>query len=154
MLALLSNFIVSMLASLSHADIDSTYSLFAFYALLTHRQYNSIREVLIILIVITALVIVSDFWVLGLMQFERTSGGNKFFGCVWTVVEIGLKIGLEVMLVSWKKHISDADSKRPVEQKETFNSELGYWYVFANYSKCINPKTTIQINKQILIMKK
>ena len=42
-LILLSNFVISMLASLSHADIDTTYSLFAFYALLTHRHYNSIR---------------------------------------------------------------------------------------------------------------
>jgi len=43
MLILLADFIISMLGSLSHADIDSTYALFAFYALLTHRQYNSIR---------------------------------------------------------------------------------------------------------------
>ena len=60
------------------------------------------------------------------MQFERTSGGNKFFGYLWTVIEILLKIGLEVMMVSWRRHISEADSKRPAREKGTFNSELGY----------------------------
>ena len=94
MLVLLTDFVISMLASLSHADIDSTYSLFSFYALLTHRHYNSIREVLVILIAITGLVILSDIWVLGIIPHEKTSDGNKVFGCIWTVIEICLKIGL------------------------------------------------------------
>jgi len=42
-LILLAIFIVSMLGSLSHADINCVYALFAFYALTTHPQYNSIR---------------------------------------------------------------------------------------------------------------
>ena len=31
-------------------------------------------------------------------------------------------------MVSWRRHISEADSKRPAREKGTFNSELGYWY--------------------------
>ena len=94
MLALLADFVVSMLASLSHADIDSVYSLFAFYALLTHRHYNSIREILIILITVTVFILISDFWVLANMQYQRTSSFNKTFGYICTAIEICLKIGL------------------------------------------------------------
>ena len=42
-LLLLALFLVSMLGSLTHADINAVYALFAFYALVTHLQYNSIR---------------------------------------------------------------------------------------------------------------
>lgn len=109
---LLSIFVVSMLGSLSHADIDATYSLFAFFALLTHPQYNSIREVLLILIVITALVILSDFWVMSLLSNEAIGGWNRFFGYVWTVVEIVLKLVLIVFLVMWRSYIEEADASR------------------------------------------
>jgi hypothetical protein len=111
-LLLLSIFVVSMLGSLSHADLDATYSLFAFFALLTHPQYNSIREVLLILIVITALVILSDFWVMSLLGNEAIGGWNRFFGYVWTVVEIVLKLVLIVFLVMWRSHIEEADANR------------------------------------------
>lgn len=79
-LLLLTVFIVSMLGSLSHADLDSAYSLFAFFALITHPQYNSIREVLLILMVVSVLVIISDFWVFAIFRSEQTGGTNKFFG--------------------------------------------------------------------------
>ena len=42
-LLLLGLVLLSMLGSLSHGDIDVPYSLFSFYVLLTHPQYNSIR---------------------------------------------------------------------------------------------------------------
>jgi Ca2+/Na+ antiporter len=125
-LVLLSLFVVSMLGSLSHADIDATYSLFAFYALLTYRQYNSIREVLVVVMGATGLVLVSDFWVMGLMQFEATSGANRFFGYVWTGLEICLKIALLVMLVSWRVHISEEDAKTAQGKATVNNSEAGY----------------------------
>jgi len=64
---------------------------------------------------------------MGLMQFENTSGGNKFFGYVWTVLEIGLKIALVVMLVLWRNHVNEADRRKSVGEKATFNAELGYW---------------------------
>jgi uncharacterized membrane protein len=107
-----------MLASLSHADLDSTYSLFAFFALLTHPQYNSIREVLLILIAVTVLVILSDFWVIGLLGSEEIGGGNRFFGYLWTVVEILLKIWLIVMLSLWRSHINEEDSKKARRQSQ------------------------------------
>ena len=42
-LILLSLFIVSMAGSLTHADLNSVFSLFALFALYTYPQYNSIR---------------------------------------------------------------------------------------------------------------
>lgn len=86
MLLLLLLFVVSMFGSLSHADIDTTFSLFGFYALLTYKQYNSIREVLVILMVTSLLILISDFWVLGLLQHEATGSVNKFFGYFLTVI--------------------------------------------------------------------
>ena len=67
-LVLLAIFIFSMLGSLTHADLNSVYSLFAFYALLTHPQYNSIREVIVILIAVSALVFLADLWAILLLH--------------------------------------------------------------------------------------
>ena len=66
-LILLGIFIVSMLGSLTHADINAVYALFAFYALTTHPQYNSIREVVVILIAVSVVVLLADIWVVGLL---------------------------------------------------------------------------------------
>ena len=111
-LLLLLLFIISMLASMSHADIDCTYSLFSLYALLSHPQYNHLREMLVILIVVSVLVILSDVWVLGLMHLEMVGGGNRFFGVVWIVVEIGIKIALIVLMVMWRSYIVEIDQKK------------------------------------------
>jgi hypothetical protein len=59
-----------MLGSLSHSDINSSYSLFSYFALISHRQYNSLQEILVILIVVTLLIVGSDIWALALLQFE------------------------------------------------------------------------------------
>ena len=85
-LLLLGIFVVSMLGSLTHADLNSVYSLFALYALLTHPQYNSIREVLVIVMAVTALVFVSDIWVMALLGSEPMTGGQLVFGYIWVVL--------------------------------------------------------------------
>ena len=63
-LILMATFIVSMGGSLTHADVNSVYALFAIFAIFTHVQYNSIREVLIILIGVSIVVLLSDMWAL------------------------------------------------------------------------------------------
>lgn len=111
-LMLLALFVVSMLGSMSHADIDATFSLFAFYALLTHPQYNSIREVLLVLTILSVLMVFSDFWVLYLLYESQIGVANKFFGYTWTCIEIILKLVLIVFLLMWRNHVAETDSRR------------------------------------------
>lgn len=61
-LILLGIFIISMLSSCSRSDINSTYSLFSYFALLTHRQYNSLKSIILILTIASLLIIGSDIW--------------------------------------------------------------------------------------------
>lgn len=111
-LMLLALFVVSMLGSMSHADIDATFSLFAFYALLTHPQYNSIREVLLVLTILSVLMVFSDFWVLYLLYESQIGVANKFFGYMWTCIEIILKLVLIVFLLMWRNHVAEEDGRR------------------------------------------
>ena len=82
-LLLLSNFIVSMFGSLTYADINCVYSLFAFYAIYTHPQYNSIREVLIILMIVTVIILLSDIWAIALLTRQPIPPTSKVFGFIF-----------------------------------------------------------------------
>lgn len=110
-LILLAIFIVSMLSSCSRSDINSTYSLFSYYALLTHRQYNSLKGIIIILVVTSLLILGADIWAISLLSFEEISKANRILGYVWIVIEIGLKISLIVLLLVWKKHNSELEEQ-------------------------------------------
>jgi hypothetical protein len=118
-LILLAIFVVSMLGSLTHADPNSVYALFAFYALLTHPQYNSIREVLLILMLVTLLVFLADIWALVLLAIEPIGGTNRVLGYVWTAIEMGLKIALMVFLIMWRKHIQEEDLRKESGPRES-----------------------------------
>ena len=111
-LLLLALFLVSMLGSLTHADINAVYALFAFYALVTHPQYNSIRQIVVILIAVSVVVLLADVWTLALLGSEGISAAMRGLAYVWTVLEMGLKIWLIVLLALWKKHLADEDAKR------------------------------------------
>jgi hypothetical protein len=100
-LILLIIFIFSMLSSNSRSDINSTYSLFSYYALLTHRQYRSIKGIIVILIICTILVIGSDIWAFSLLNFEEIGQGKRITGYIWIIIEIILKIVFIVMLALW-----------------------------------------------------
>lgn len=91
-----------MLGSLSHSDINSSYSLFSYFALISHRQYNSLQEILVILIVVTLLIVGSDIWALALLQYEEIGEFNRIFGYVWIVGELALKLVLLGNLIVWK----------------------------------------------------
>ena len=80
---LMLNFIVSMLGSLTYADINCVYSLFAFYAIYTHPQYNSIREVLIVLMIVTLIILLSDIWALALLTKQPIPPTSRIFGFIW-----------------------------------------------------------------------
>jgi hypothetical protein len=96
-----------MLGSLTHADINCAYSLFAYFALHTHRQNNSLKEMLAIIIVATILIAGSDVWSIYLLQFEEIGEAMRALGYVWMILEIALKLVLLVMLIMWKTHKSE-----------------------------------------------
>jgi hypothetical protein len=100
-----------MLSSCTRSDINSTYALFSYYALLTHRQNNSLRGVQVILIIVSTLVILADIWAIALLKEEQVSDGNRVFGYIWIILEIGLKAALVIMLSLWLKHTSQADQE-------------------------------------------
>lgn len=111
-IVLLSIFIVSMLSSCCRSDINSTYSLFSYFSLLTHRQYNSLKSIIFILIVVSLLIIGSDIWAFCLLQYENIGGGNKILGYIWITIEIALKIVLIVMLSVWAHHNSKVEEDK------------------------------------------
>jgi len=95
------------MGSLSHADINCSYSLFAYFSLHTHRQNNSLKEILIILMIVTILIAGSDVWSIYLLQFEEIGGAMKVLGYVWIILEIVLKVVFLGMLIMWKVHKSE-----------------------------------------------
>ena len=103
-----------MLGSLTHADINAVYSLFAFYALYTHPQYNSIREVLVILMMVTVVVMLSDMWALALLTKQPITQPSRILGFVWVGLEIGLKVVLIMYLGIWRKHIAEEDDRKSI----------------------------------------
>lgn len=59
----------------------------------------------------TSLVILADIWAITLLKEEQVSNGNRIFGYVWIILEIGVKIALVIMLSLWLKHSSQLDQE-------------------------------------------
>ena len=121
-LLLLVLFILSMLGSLSHSDINTAFSLFAYYVILSNRQSTALKDMLLLLMVGGAIVLVSDVWVLFLISHQKISGTARVFGYVWVVGEVGVKIGLLVMLGMWRGYKGEELSKYKKRNEELVNS--------------------------------
>ena len=101
--------------SLTHADVNCVFSLFAFFAIYTHVQYNSIREVLVILVAVSIVVLLSDLWALVILGRQPLGEGSKILGYIFVALEVGLKILLIIYLGIWRQHIAEEDDKKNID---------------------------------------
>lgn len=70
-LLFLSIFIISTIGSLTRSDYNSTYSLFAYIYLATHKGKTSLGNTLVSLLLITILVIGADVWAITIQNVAQ-----------------------------------------------------------------------------------